>query len=353
MEFTIKDSLLHCVLFLLCSAVSWSQSEEKIIRVEDSLVQINSKLRDSISLLEKVNLLLLERELEQRRRKMEQQSEIENLKFRFNKAIELIRLLYEKTLDLDHYYSSTATFQEISSISNPNNYAEFQDLVKDLNRPKSNKDIKLPELLNQNIYTSIIHKFLLLFTDQGKNNEQISQRLKNAECILDFSLSLTNNLNTIYYESEYLRRNNLQLIDQLEQLFGEFSNEIGYEQSLDYCREKDQWDILKEKVDDLFIDFQNSDGKSSIQAINLEFIITKLVSFVFSFNLNIDNARKYYEKFQLMLENYRGYSSCHERISDYYEVFKSRISLMINKFEKAYKLSEVNGSFLKAISYGE
>ena len=46
-------------------------------------------------------------------------------KVRYIKGLEIIKILYEKTLALDHHFTTVSTLHDLQKISNPNNYQEF------------------------------------------------------------------------------------------------------------------------------------------------------------------------------------------------------------------------------------
>ena len=58
--------------------------------------------------------------------------ELDILAIRYKKGIELIKLLYEKILGLDHHFSGMQTYQNILLLSNPHTYPEFQKKQQDM-----------------------------------------------------------------------------------------------------------------------------------------------------------------------------------------------------------------------------
>ena len=68
--------------------------------------------------------------------KIENESDIS--KIRYLKGLQIIRILYDKTLSLDHHFSSVRTFSEINKMANPNQYSEF-DKLKELVATKKDK----------------------------------------------------------------------------------------------------------------------------------------------------------------------------------------------------------------------
>ncbi|MCB0644849.1 MAG: hypothetical protein KDC44_24555, partial [Phaeodactylibacter sp.] len=97
------------------------------------------------------NLLLkfidLQTELEQ----IAWNEEISLLKVRYQKGIDLIKLLYEKILSLDHHFAGMRTYQNVLLLSNPLSYPDFQQ-AKSLIEEKLDKKhpFSLPAIFNTN-----------------------------------------------------------------------------------------------------------------------------------------------------------------------------------------------------------
>ncbi|MFT5890953.1 MAG: hypothetical protein ACI9Y7_001052, partial [Dokdonia sp.] len=108
--------------------------------LEGQLHVINSKLKNTIILEQQVALLIRKDQI-QDQLAFNALSEVSDLsKVRYLKGLQIIKILYEKTLSLDHHFTSVATFNEINNLSNPNQYPEFKSLKDDLS---SNQDKKM------------------------------------------------------------------------------------------------------------------------------------------------------------------------------------------------------------------
>src|SRR5699024_3933276 len=101
---------------------------------------IDLKLRHAQDLEEKVNLLVRKDLLKQQLQKNNFAEKTDISKIRYIKGLEVVKLLYGKTLALDHHFSSIATFHEISKIANPNFYPAFIQ-YKDHLAKKQDKDM--------------------------------------------------------------------------------------------------------------------------------------------------------------------------------------------------------------------
>ena len=280
-------------------------------------------------------------------------------KIRYIKGLQIIKILYEKTLSLDHHFSSVATFNEINNLSNPNHYPEFLELKGSISSKQDKKSgFDLTSMLGENIYTSVIHSFVSLFSNDNTTKSEKEADLKDVECILDFTLRMHNDLSTIYFETAFLQKSNANVLQELEQLFVDFTKPINYYIPLTECRNNDDWDVVKEKLNN-FIDeltrFSKDDAlkyKAHKMRINLEFSIDRLLNFITVYNAHIDQGSKFYEKFGIMLDSYENEQQCATEIPLEYIKLKENIAVTIEKFNTAYRPVEINGSKMKEILYG-
>ena len=128
-------------------------------------------------------------------------------KIKYIKGLQIIKLLYEKTLSLDHHFASVATFNDINRISNPNSYPEFTAIKELVNSKQNSKNgFDISGILGDNIYTSLIHSFVSLFNNRGTSRVVKDTAILEVECILDFTLQMHDQLNTIYFETAFLKR---------------------------------------------------------------------------------------------------------------------------------------------------
>ena len=326
--------------------------------IYNRLQQTRQALSKATDLEEKVNLLV-QKDALQYQLSMLADSERTNIqKIRYIKGLSIIKLLYEKVLSLDHHFSSLVTFNEINKISNPNNYPEFEK-VKDLIKDKSDKKkgLKLTNLLGQNMYTSTIDMFIGLFNSDAKPEEKEAE-LKNVQCILDFTLRMNNDLKTIYFETSFLQKTNQKMIGDIERLFVAYTKPVGYHTSLKQCRENDDWESIREKLDNYLDKMQNlqqNNSKAVIyqrMIINLNFPIDKLLQFINEYNSFIDQGVQYYQKFQIILNSYENERQCSSSLPPAYTKLKSDIDVSIQKFNLAYRPVEINGSKMKELLYG-
>ncbi|MCT4629575.1 hypothetical protein [Winogradskyella sp.] len=280
-------------------------------------------------------------------------------KIRYIKGLQIIKILYEKSLSLDHHFASVATFNEINNLSNPNHYPEFLELKGDLSSKQNKKTgFNLTSILGNNIYTSVVHSFVSLFSNDNTSRAKKEADLKDVECILDFTLRMHNDLNTIYFETAFLQKSNDGILKELEQLFADFAKPISYKTALKECRNSDDWDTVKEKLNafmDELTKFANDESlkyKAHKMRINLEFSIDRLLNFIAVYNAHIDQGTKFYEKFRIMLNSYENEQQCATKIPPEYAKLKENITITIEKFNTAYRPVEINGSKMKEILYG-
>ncbi|MEP2936643.1 MAG: hypothetical protein ABJM06_10435 [Gilvibacter sp.] len=289
-----------------------------------------------------------------------QQKEMTNIsKIRYLKGLEIIKIIYEKTLALDHHLSSVSTFNEISNMSNPNSYPEFAS-IRNILASKNNKKVgfNLSGILGENIYTSVIHSFVSIFTANDSSKSEKEASIKEVECILDFTLRMHNDLNTIFFETTFLQQSNQGVIESLDQLFIDYTKPIQYQTALKDCRARDDWDAIKAKLEtyleelNLLLTSPEKQQKITRMQINLEFPIDRLLQFIDQYNNFIDQGEKFYQKFAIMLNTYKTETHCLPKIPAEFLTLKENIAVTIQKFNTAYKPVEINGSKLKEVLYG-
>jgi len=286
-------------------------------------------------------------------RKLEESEYTEVSKIRYIKGLQVLRILYENILGLDHHFASVYTFSEITKMSNPNNYPQFQQ-VKELVRNKKNKkfNLELGGLLAGNPITSTAQT-LINMLDIDLTSGEKRKELENIECILDFTLSMNHELNTIYFETTYLQSGNQTLKNDIETLFVDYTKPIGYEQSLPECRSKDDWDEVRAKLDIYLKQIETAQGRDQFKKrVNIEFPIDRLLRFIDEYNNFIDQGEQFYRKFKIILNSYENADQCQSQLPLEYTKLKSDMDLAIEKFNVAYKPVEINGSKMKEILYG-
>jgi len=324
-----------------------------------SLKKVQTEINAQLPITTMLDLITIESRLSQSlfiNTKLEQ---ADLNKIRYLKGLQIMKILYEKTLSLDHHFSSVSTFHEMNRISNPNNYAEFSSIKELINSDVNSKQgFQLSAILNNNIYTSIIHSFISIFNNEAKSKNEKSQAIAEMECILDFSLRMHNDLNTIHFETVFLQKSNAEILLDLEKLFKEYTQPIGYDLSLSDCRNTDDWDSVQTNLNDYttklaFViqeDFYSTRARR--MQINLQFPIDRLIQFIAQYNNFIRQSSKFYEKFGIMLSSYENEAACSEKIPEKFKALQTSISVAISKFNTAYKPVEVNGSMLKEVLYG-
>ncbi len=313
-------------------------------------------MQKAVGTEKKVYWLLAKDKLQTKLQKLQYEEEKNITKIRYLKGLSIIKILYEKVLSLDHHFSSMATFNEINKISNPNNYPEFIE-VKDLVKSKTKKKgFNLSQLLGKNIYTGTIDMFLNLF-NSDVSAQQKQTEIKKIECILDFTLRMNNDLNTIYFETAFLQQSNNKIMQDLEQLFKDYTKPIKYTTSLKESRANDDWDTVREQLNSFLEQLdsaikENKQTKVMRMQIDINFPIDRLLQYITQYNNFIDQGAKYYEKFKIILDSYENKQQCNNNLPVAYKKLKSDIDIAIEKFNTAYKPVEINGSKLKQLLYG-
>ncbi|MDX1462286.1 MAG: hypothetical protein R3359_04450 [Marinirhabdus sp.] len=337
----------------------YAHFEQEIIPLEKELLDIQEQLSKTHSLQRKVNFILEKDALQEQIKELTLRYESDISKIRYLKGLQIIKILYEKTLDLDHHFAAVSTLSEINRLTNPNEYAAFRDIKTKLTEKTDKKSgFDLSSLLGNNIYTSVIHSFVALFNSSATSREQKQHNLQEVECILDFTLRMHNDLNTIYFETSYLRNGNKAVMEDLQVLFKMYTSPISYTVPLKTCRENDEWSIIRNHLNDYIdrmnqiIEHDQADRNFRNMQINLQFPIDRLLQFITKYNAFIDQGSKFYEKFRVMLNSYENEERCANNIPEDYREMKANIYRSIEKFNTAYRPVEINGSKLKQLLYG-
>ena len=328
-------------------------------RVIEEIGLLDNRIKTTTNTAVKLELLLLKLESKQLKLGLKRNEYTEVSKIRYIKGLQIMKILYEKTLALDHHFASLNTFNEINNISNPNHSPEFEKFKTQLQRQRDKKaGFRLSTILGENIYTSIIHSFVSMFGNNQINAAEKEKQLSRIDCILDFTLRMHGDLNTIYFETQYLQKSNEGIMQELQQLFVDYTKPIQYHTPLKTCRDTDDWDRVRENLSNYLQELnrisliEDQKYKAHKMQINLEFPIDRLLQFITQYNAFIDQGAKFYEKFGIMLSSYENEKQCGGEIPVAYQQLKANVAVAIEKFNTAYKPVEINGSKMKEVLYG-
>ncbi len=319
----------------------------------DSIEVIKTRLQTETSNSVKLDLLITKDAYQDQVLRLKATAEGDITKLRYIKGLEIVRILYDKVLGLDHHFASVRTFSEINKLGNPNNYQEFTKIKDVIKNNRDKKSFDLTKLLGQNIVASVIQTFSGLL-NSGLSKEDKEKELEQVECILDFTLRMHNDLNLIFFETSYLQASNEEIKRDIEGMFKDYTKPVGYLASLQDCRANDDWDNLKEKLNKYLTDMISGPDKKNAHKmqINLEFSIDKLLQFIAKYNNFIDDGVKFYQKFRTILNSYENEKQCESKLPIEYKKLKDDIDIAIQKFNIAYKPVEINGTKMKEILYG-
>src|SRR5690606_22676780 len=190
---------------------------------EQELKLVNKTLFETNSVEEKIELLICKEQLKEELKKIQMDNAADVSRIRYLKGLQIIRILYEKVLSLDHHFASVRTFSEINKIANPNQYPEFkkvQELVQNKRDKKSGFD--LTSILGTNTIVSVVNTFSNMMIS-GLSKDEKESELKNIECIIDFTLRMQGDLNTIYFETAFLHKSNEKVKEDMETLFRDYT----------------------------------------------------------------------------------------------------------------------------------
>lgn len=319
----------------------------------NQITAINQQLKTEENLNQKVNLLIQKDTINENLKKLELDNVSDISKIRYIKGMQIIKILYEKVLGLDHHFASVRTFSEISKMANPNQYPEFEK-IKELVKAKREKKqgVDLTSVLGTNTLVSVINTFSNMMVS-GLSKEEKEAELTKIECIIDFTLRMQTDLNTIYFETAYLQASNNAIKGDIEALFKDYTKSINYLVSLSECRNNDDWDKVSSQLNVYLSTMDKAEGvQKNKMLINLEFPIDRLIQFITQYNNFINEGEKFYQKFNIILNSYENEKQCESKLPMEYKKLKSDINIAIDKFNVAYKPVEINGTKMKEILYG-
>ncbi len=288
----------------------------------------------------------------------DQKQELLMLKTRYKKGVEIIKIIYEKLLALDHHFTGMQTYQNVMLLSNPTTYPDFQK-AKGLMEGKMKKgfSLKMPAILSTNPYLSGAVAIVSSFLGEGDTKEK-EKDLEKISCILDFTVRMTNDLGLIYHETEYLKSSNATLKKDGEKLFEDYTKVVGYLVSIDKCRKTDDWETLNEELDKYVIKIEdqlktNPTGTQSLKMkSNLDFATNRVADMVNKYRTYVNQGTQYYNKFDKIVSSYENENSCQEKLPRQFTELKFDIKTTIEKFTNTYNLPEIEGSKLKDLMYG-
>lgn len=316
------------------------------------------KTTDHHALTQKVDALIKLGEIKDAIIRMEEDYQIDLYRVRYRKGIELIKMIYEKVLGLDHHFTSLQTFQNVNTLSNPNSFPEFTKSKELLQSRMSKKQsVRLPQLLETNPYVSMTFTLVSSLFGGGEKKDR-EKSLDRVACIMDFTVRMNSDLKTVYYETEFLRANNQTLKEESIELFKDYVKVIGYKTTLQDCRREDDWETVYELLDTYIMEMKKESGANGSpqkvynQQVNIIFSIDRLMQFMDKYSAFIASGEKYYQKFQTILNNYTNEDICQSQLPRQFSDLKKDIEMSILKFNEAYNISELQGSKLKDLMYG-
>lgn len=337
----------------------------KLNEIAVRLQAINGNLTVSqikIDVEKYVNLLGEKIELQEEMLLLEDQYQLGLAKTRYKKGMEIIKMMYEKILGLDHHFHSLKTYQNVMQMSNPHTYPEFQETKSIIeNRLRKKHAVQLPNLLNSNPYLSATYSLVAAFVGDGEPKNKEAD-LEKIACILDFTVRMNTDLNLIFYETEFLKESNNALNQECIQLFRDYSKVIGYKVALDICRSEDDWETVYEMLEIHIEKMENQSKNTNSNPIarkkllksisDLEFSLDRLLGFLDKYSTFISQGEKYYQKFYVIVSNYQNETACEGKLPHQFNTLKEDINYSIEKFNEAYNIAELKGSKLKDLLYG-
>ena len=308
------DKVIH-EMYLEIKA-TYLKYELKLTAIQEQIDEVNTKLIQNKSTEEKLELLILKDKLKETYCKIQIDNTSDISKIRYIKGLQIIKILYEKVLGLDHHFASVRTFSEISKMANPNQYPEFEKLKNIVKEKRDKKQgFDLTSVLGANTLVSVINTFSNMMISSLSKEEKETELAK-IECILDFTLRMQTDLNTIYFETAYLQASNNSIKNDIETLFKDYTKPINYIVGLPQCRNNDDWDKVSGQLDAYIVAMDKADGvQKNKMLINLEFPIDRLIQFITQYNSFINEGEKFYQKFSIILNSYENEKQCESKLA--------------------------------------
>lgn len=345
------------------------------------LVDVNTALNDPRNRKAELGFeLMWEREqLRETLQLLEEEHDLKMLKLRYRKSIEIVKMLYEKVLSMDHHFTSLKAQQSVMNLSNPHNYPEFKETKTMIDEKMKKKfNFQMPALFQTNPYLSAAFTVVGMVTSMGDNSATSTEKketMQKASCILDFTVRMHNDLNVIYYETGYLRDANLTMKKECELLFSECARQVGYTIPLISCRDSDDWERLYTMLDTYVAKAMGETGNTQAQppaygmpgtgisgtvnpklvqkaTVNLQFSIDRVTQFIEKYSSFVGQGAEYYKKFSKIADSYENEKTCTDALPAQFRQLKADIDQTLEKFNSAYRMPEVQGSKLKDMLYG-
>jgi hypothetical protein len=292
----------------------------------------------------------------------EQQRKLEELQCireRYTTGIELIKILYEKILDLEHHFATLNLQKDLSRLTNPNDYPQFKEAQMVIRKKqRRNVGVELPMMLESNPYIAVTYALTGILVANMGNNEK-KEKLDKLACIMDYTIRMRTDLNGIGYENDALRDANLMLKNDCERLFEDYLRAIEYSYSLSDTRQQDKWEVIEERMDDY-----SKKNKQSILSdstfieqkiiqkgiVNFQFSIDRLLEFIGKYNQFTSSGTQNYKKCAKMLDNF-AQPPCAVELPIQFGELKSEIEQSVLLFENAYRMPELKGFKRKMLMY--
>jgi hypothetical protein len=304
--------------------------------------------------------LLLRQQLAEERRQVNNEITGFQTSVRYRKGLEVIKLLYEKVLALDHHFTSLQTQQHIMALSNPNSFPAFEASKEKLQQKlRKENTIDMPPLLQANPYFSAAYMLVTSVISLG-DSKQKGKELEEISCILDFTMQMHADLHIVNFETQYLNESNRILREECSALFAEYVKPLGYFTSLDICRKQDDWENVYKGIENYLkmmdtivgLPDETSQKTAYRYQVDLDFAIDRLLDFINKYETFVSQGLKYYQKFQVIVNSYAHEQVCAQQLPLQFANLKKEIILSIEKFGDSYSLPEIKGSRLKDLLYG-
>lgn len=323
--------------------VKQSELIEEIERLDQELDALSSnQLEERIQTLEKKQSSI------EQLRKNEQEKEIELYRTKYQAGVLVIKDIIESLQKLKSQYAAVAFNDAYRDLSDPNHYPQYVQNMEYLKKKLVKRGLSLPEVDMMNpILNAAYGVTRAIVSGQPDKN----QKARELNCILDFTLMASQELNIVKYDLIYLQYSIDKLLRDSEELFRSYTRVVDYDKDFDrYIRDPN--DQLAEKMEGYFHQINGSDLSTVEKEVQtIKYQLQKVMDGYIKYELFISQNTAYYEKFELIINEID--PSCEDPATDAYiqekyKVVKERLSQAKNSFINAFSKT-IKQSYLKEL----
>jgi hypothetical protein len=323
--------------------VKQSELIEEIERLNLELDALSSnQLEERIQTLEKKQSSI------EQLRKNEQEKEIELYRTKYEAGVLVIKDIIESLQKLKSQYDAVAFNDAYRDLSDPNHYPQYVQNIEYLKKKLVKRGLSLPEIDMLNPFLNAAYGVTRAIVSGQPDKDQKARELN---CILDFTLMASQELNIVKYDLIYLEYSIDKLLRDSEELFRSYTRVVDYNKDFaTYI--SDPNDQLAEKMEAYFHHVNGSELNTVEKEVQtIKYQLQKVMDGYIKYELFISQNTAYYEKFELIINEIE--PTCPDAetsvyIREKYRVVKERLSQAKDSFISAFSKT-IKQSYLKEL----